>query len=697
MAPAMSQNSASTSRPLRSSRTKVRSYYEQSDSEDDVNEGNGSDVESPLGVTSASLRPRRSNYMPTSYREDSTDDGFDVEEENPYPPSRRVITTQPASSEPPGNGTTPSRRQREPAAQLKRPTKRATRSSNKRSLGLGRPLRQNKHQKIEDVDPTFVSSGVIPPWQSLPYYTLLEIMFYASHPLVDKEAGIKLKSVQWLLDMSLLCRAFHEPALSALYYCPPLIPAVRCQGLLNLLCREQGSLSTNYSNKIKVLDVDVEGVLLHRSNGFLLQNLVERTPQLRELHLYHRNDYIVGLPPWQTPQSRWSYPESLFTALNSSAVRLQSWDWNGRFMDMSRLLPFMVAVHQQRAFQSLQELRLFHLGGAIYDLFYSMSQVEEMTIVTALEQLPELGRLELRECAFFNGQLLERLPSNLTSLTIANCDGVETVDLEIFLSSRGEHLRELRLNHNRFLSLSFLRGLGQWCGRLEKLYMDLSMHDWSSYHDVEPRFDTLITAEETPTWPSTLREIECVQLRKWDAQAAEVFFTSLIESASMLPNLRRLVISAILKVGWRDRATFREKWISRLETVFLRRNDPPDQSLNTLSPTYEQTDARIIPAEDHNMNSDTKANSAKYSPSKRKSQRIARRDSTVEDSIAEDSTASDHPSIPIQGMCDVVRIRIDNQRPAEMQFNESDFLDDELSGDEDWSGQDLYIPDGYAW
>jgi hypothetical protein len=32
-----------------------------------------------------------------------------------------------------------------------------------------------------------------------------------------------------------------------------------------------------------------------------------------------------------------------------------------------------------------------------------------------------------------------------------------------------------------------------------------------------------------------------------------------------------------------------------------------------------------------------------------------------------------------------VNIRIDNQRPTEFQLTEEDFLDDELSGDEDWA------------
>lgn len=50
----------------------------------------------------------------------------------------------------------------------------------------------------------------------------------------------------------------------------------------------------------------------------------------------------------------------------------------------------------------------------------------------------------------------------------------------------------------------------------------------------------------------------------------------------------------------------------------------------------------------------------------------------------------------IQGMCEVVEVRIDNQRPAEIQVTEADFLDEEASGDDDWTG-DNDADEGYAW
>ncbi len=50
-----------------------------------------------------------------------------------------------------------------------------------------------------------------------------------------------------------------------------------------------------------------------------------------------------------------------------------------------------------------------------------------------------------------------------------------------------------------------------------------------------------------------------------------------------------------------------------------------------------------------------------------------------------------------QGMCSRVILHIDGQRPADEQFKETDFLDEEMSGDEDWNGRDVEAPSRYAW
>ena len=47
----------------------------------------------------------------------------------------------------------------------------------------------------------------------------------------------------------------------------------------------------------------------------------------------------------------------------------------------------------------------------------------------------------------------------------------------------------------------------------------------------------------------------------------------------------------------------------------------------------------------------------------------------------------------------MVDVLIDNLRPIEEQLNEDNFLDDEISGDEDWNEDNNNIEDddGYAW
>ncbi|PLB45251.1 hypothetical protein P170DRAFT_479769 [Aspergillus steynii IBT 23096] len=707
-----SQHRASRrSRPVRSSRTQVQSYHEASSSDEHPDEDNlASDEERP----SLSLRPRDSHRAPVSYREDSTDNSS--EGSIPEDPEAVIPVETPTQftspfPEPAGRSsstqTRPSRRQ---TVKTRSQTKGTKRSTGKRHLELGRSLK--KKRKVETDEPPFVGSGVIPPWQTLPYHVLFDIFFFASYPLLEEKATRRHSSVQWLVNVSLLCHAFNEPALAVLYQCPPLLPAAKTHSLLTLLSCPQQSLSTNYANKIRELHVDVETLLLYKSGPtlgyFELPRLIEKTPQVKRLRLYHSDDYMVGLPAWQITRSKWIYPDSLFSAIESASMRLRSWDWNSRFMETKRLLPLMMAKHLQPAFQNITELRLLHI--ACEDMYgdesCSESDEREVVLATALKGLPHLRHLEFQECSIINEYLMPNLPTGLVSLTINNCDDVTTANFSAFIATHGQHLRELTLSHNRHLSLSFIVILAQACQSLEKFKMDISMHDWSSYHDVEPHFRELLSPSEVPTWPSTLQEIELVQLRKWDDRTAGVFFTSLIDAAPELRDLRRLMISAILKIGWRDRASFREKWIGNLEKVFLRRSAPPNPAFRTLARTAPSTTHVDEGKTDEAATQSDAPPSGISTPSKRKSARLAQRKlSEVEintDQSPLSRTASegddDQRRLPVQGMCDVVSVRIDNQRPTETQFNEEDFLDDELSGDEDWNGNDVDIGDtSHAW
>jgi hypothetical protein len=249
---------------------------------------------------------------------------------------------------------------------------------------------------------------------------------------------------------------------------------------------------------------------------------------------------------------------------------------------------------------------------------------------------------------------------------------------------------------------------------LQIIEVDLTYTDPSPFHDIEPHYDELLPNGQ-PTWPSSLRVVEFANLRNLDAAEADGFFQSLVDSAHELKNLRRLSLKAILKAGWRDRARLREKWKIKLENVFLRKSPPPRlfwpassrplpkaSSLNTVAGLLvDRRTASSHPAS-VGEDSDPVDKPSRSMATNRKSSRIAQKEleslkaPTVEvqpvTSSSERRSVSNGPPRPdredgeyIHGMVDEVVLRLDDQRPADAQFNEGDFLDSERS-DEDWDG-----------
>lgn len=704
MAPSRSNARAGPRRPVRQSRTQVQTYHEESSSEteldpqDEFNDGTSRRA-------SVSLRPRETAR---SYREDSTDTNWgDVPDDSdsgsydvvPADLPTQMVYARPQSVPDLGSQAMNSNPTPQPTRRTAQRQSTKAKRPRQQPKGLGQPLK--KRQKVDASQEVFVGSGVIPPWQTLPYQVLFDIFLRASYPLLNEQMLTRTDSVKWLVNVAMLCRAFLEPALAALYHCPPLLPTYKSHGLLKLLSMPAEAWSVNYAAKVKELHVDVEQVLLYKSGPALgyfdLPQLIEKTPQVQTLRLYHKDDYTVGIPPWNINLSRWSYSDSLFAAIDRSGLILRSWDWNARFLPTQELIPFMLEKHLQPAFQSLKEVRLLHFG----DIERDDLVAQESALATALQELPQIERLDLIECTLVKDTLLPQLPSTISSLTLSNCDRVYSKYFLAFLKSHGEHLRELNLSHNRHLNMSFSTELAQCCPNLKKFKMDISIHDISSYHDTEPHFHDLIEESEIPTWPETLQEIELVQLRRLNSVTAEAFFMSLIDAAPSLQNLRRLVVSAILQINWRDRANFRERWISRLEKTFLRRSPPPDPNLRSLRKRPlkpSQTAAAETGAVDEPGRPST-AGSDPPTPSKRHSSRLAQRkvSEIIEADMSPVASSSQPGEEQLQGMCDVVSIRIDNQRPTEMQFNENDFLDDEPSDDSDWDGDDYEPGGGHAW
>ncbi|KAK2766236.1 hypothetical protein FQN54_007752 [Arachnomyces sp. PD_36] len=696
------QKQSGSSRPARSSRNAVKSYREESSDNSDEEWNVGSNE----GTGASPPRPSRAGRQPQTYREISTDSGSDNNDSEPeHVTQQQLPDTLPAS-----NSSERPKRSKRPA-----PSARSPKSSKKVSPRKRRCVEQGGGKgkgKQEEAAPVFPEdSGVIPPWNTLPYLILFDIFVRASQPLYDVGYVARQPSIQWLLDISRLCRSFYEPAMAALYYSPPLFPASRSHGLLNLLAMPQEHLTVDYRCLIKQLDVDVPQLLFYKmgpSVGYFdLGKLVELTPQLRYLHLYHRDDLVLNTdepPPITT--SRWAYPLEFFETLEINNIRLRSWDWNARFLESPKLLQLMGEVHLRPVFRDIQELTLYNISGV--DEYENEDLDSEQILATALSSLPNLRALYLERCSLVADIVMSSPPANLQILSITNCTQISSDTLGLYLSSHGHCLEELHVAQNRHLNLTFMINLAEWCPQLKALSVDLTFYD-SRFRDVEPHFDHLLLDADVPSWPSTLQSIELNQLRKWNDKSADYFFTSLIDAAPNLPDLRRLIIKAILKIGWRDRATFRDKWIRRIESTFLRKSPSPDPNLRSVSRAPRSLQKEGAHEDTHSNVSSRRGSHSNASPttSTRKSTRIARQrlsDMSTELSSRNNSRGRSrseseisHGDNRVQGMCDFVLIRIDNLRPSEAQFKEADFLDDEVSGDDDWDGTDPEPGDGYAW
>lgn len=337
------------------------------------------------------------------------------------------------------------------------------------------------------------------------------------------------------------------------------------------------------------------------------------------------------------------------------------------------------------------------------------------------------------------------LPPTLRRLELSNCLEITSDIMLAYFSTSASHLEELVLSHNAALSLSFLQGLKNGCPRLEALKIDLHYYSEKMLtDDSEPLYDELLGGDETPTWPSTLRHLEILHAQKWQADGAQNLFRSLIDSAPELPDLRHLAIHAHINIPWRDRVGFRDQWIKRLRRVYLRKSEEPSKNMGSLKQIRMWSDLQgktIRPPRSNrdelsldfsNDEDDTplaagrRVSHVRISPHKssgdtdhysdsdmakpkdrgpRRSKRVAEthisQESTPMSESEEDATKNDwrgQPETFIQGLCDVVDIRIDNQRPREEQYTEAHFLDSEKSGDDDWhEGVDEDGDDGYAW
>ena len=594
-----------------------------------------------------------------------------------------------------------------------------TAAKKRRTRELGTAPGKKEKKDVGFVGP---SDGIIPAWTSLPLAILRDIFVFASQPGPGQVASETWGSrMTWLLRAARTCRAFALPALEAFYQAPALRTRAQPHHLLELVRIPERDSFINYKVKVKRLEIDFRLLDSSRKSTFDLSALVKELPRLQHLEITHPDDE----PPYRPCKyPRWTYPANLFDTLESSGIRLKSWRWQTLFMSTKMRSDqhdeINMRLNQGEGFPYLERLVMCGFD-ATFD-GENWRPGGKNVVTAAMSRMPFLKDLSFVSCQVFEDEVF---PRSVERLEITHCD-IEADGLLLLLESRGARLRELVLNHNQDLDMSFLVSLKRVCPQLEVLKVNVTVYSESDHFDDAPCYDELLSTEHIPTWPTTLRHLELGNLMRWNADAARNLFSSLVDSAEHLPDLRHLFLQAHIGIPWRDRAGFRDHWVELLQRVFLRRSTEPLPHMGSLRQyqlwkethpahrgSVDSHPAHPIPMQrkassPSTHDTDLSSEAAHPLPPRRSvrvaSTRAAR--ATPTDEGPPPSTASERPStrdqpdpagLHIQGLCTVVDVRIDNQRPRENQYTEAHFWDSEPSGDEDWVDGAVLEDRTHAW
>ncbi|SPQ27451.1 9c65fc0d-157d-45e2-a678-ec9c306a1dd9 [Thermothielavioides terrestris] len=654
-----------------------------------------------------------------------------------------------------------------PGSEVEQKAKTTPKKSNARRGTKSRPdgVDEEEPPVPRESNTAGVKEAVIPDWTRLPYLILLRIFQYAAAPLTE------LREARWLTAASGVCRAFAEPALTALYECPPLLSRSMAHGLVSLLSKDPSTTLFNYRVKVRELWVDVEEIAskTYRGQPLDIEALVRNLPQLKSIRFFHQKDDA----PYRSLDGslRWHYPAALFEVLNGTPVptgnagpvehaRLSEWQWNRRLMGPKLDLAGIKALHQTPAFLGLKKLSfvnyqvpsLYAKAGASDDELASRDLAFVQSMADAITAVPTLQHLAIESSTVVNDRLLPLLPKSLQTLELVNCWDVNSEDFASYLLSSGSQLRHLILRHNQSLSLSFVTVLATACPRLELLYVDFKTYKHHEfYKDSDPSYDELLTAEQVPEWPQSLEALHLLNMKKWEAEAAENLIQSLIDSAPKLLKLRQLELKAMLSIPIHERSQLRNKWGTKLKRVFLREKKDP-KPFFSLSEPAQQAATEVRGTKEKKSRKTVRA-TAVESPSRRSARLAAQfsnpssRASSVgrdlrsglgrpfyaepdtdvdeedeelkqgqgqvmtregEDNSSGEESSSASPAgapaatktVPFRhGMCEKVVLQLDNQKLVETALTMDDFLDsegDDLS-DDDWAGEDEDFDSGYAW
>jgi hypothetical protein len=596
-------------------------------------------------------------------------------------------------------------------------------------------------QKVEKPAPVPNRIIVLPgDWAAIPYMVWLGIFEMVAMPLRDgaarpEEIGIAL---QTLISATYASKILTEPALTALYK-SPCLSSLAALGLSRVISLPADRTMFNYRPKVESLRIEVGQILAKKIQGnFLsLKSLIQNLPRLKDLELYHESDQA----PYRELKTniRWTYPDELFEALESvqydeldpsnkkPPTQLRSWTWSSRLAEPMYSLEKLESIHRTPGFSTLKKLTFVNyqvpsleIKNLDDDAIIAMDVPKMQQLAAAIAVLPHLEHLSFESSTLVNGHMLSLLPKNLKHLQLVNCWDVNAEVFADFLLTHGSSLEQLTLDHCQWLSLAFLPVLRDACPKLTHLSMNLKyFRSTDSYNDANPDYDVLLGKDQIPTWPSSLQWLDIQHMRRWGGdsaiETATMFFKSLVDSASHLPNLRHLALKANINAGFKDRARFRDEWVRRMHDVFKRPVDDP-------KPVPRRPQA--LPAKFKALGIST--------TSARRSTRLAERPISpttppggdVEDALcsqreltlrrrvlgeterlknyhADDEHSEDELASPVwdsfddsltfkQRLCNMVDIQVDNQKTVENEYDMGDFLNPSSSEEEDpeWNGVD---------
>jgi hypothetical protein len=688
------------------------SYLESSEEENVNDETYESDVASSSPVrarrsspsalsTRASNRSRLISMKDPSTDEDSESDSHDSVDDDapetlmelPPPPKRRRVVTH-------------------------RTRAVATRTREKKAQTTPKRAKPTKKERPAKKREFIETDGVSPPWSTLPYHVLLSVFDFAWAQRLHEYPRNHSSNTSWLMNASLTCKAFAEPALAALYRSPILKTSWQLTRFNILVTSPSPNHFINYNAKVKRLDLDERMF----GNNFDVMDLFNSFPTLAHINLDSDKDRALRGHANVIGEKYWKYPPNLYDTLSN--FNLKSWQWNTAMFpssDSNRSSILILAHDLHLPFSKIENLHFVNLftinslwspvlpvfneseralippewllpreaNNSMNSIFWEQTS---RYLAESLKSSTNLKSLRLDFAGFPLFSWMESMPSTLTTLHFHNCDGLESNKLsDYLLASCSGSLEVLVFDHNQNLNLDFLVHLKSACPKLKELSMNLILFSQHRFaQSVKPGYETLLHRDFTPTWPTSLIRLELNHLQKLEKENAEVLFNSLICSATDLPQLRYLHLAASVDIDFRNRASFRDVWTELFARIFKRQSPPPRKELASFKayrlylesektgPTTKRSKHRISNAstasDDGTRLRPRKSVNYDDSEEERDQSLKGRLFATLGGKQKEEETRDEYP---VQGMCETVRVRIDNMRPGDKDLTERDFLDQE--------------------